>query len=497
MPSASCRGNHPPTGPQTPLRRLLPLALAAGACCTCLVTPALAQTNEQRRIERMLRNPEQDWRLQIDRNLSVAERTLFEYGGFFSFTGLWLDDASNNNRRLLQFDTTLFARASLDGVHTGFVRLRFPYQEFSEGDSFNGKGDQWKEPFLDRYTYEFDLRRHIAAYEGRTVDYNFNLSVGRQFVDWGAGLALSEVLLSIRPTITFNPRWAAEGLIGVTPDNAVDFDASRADFDRRTRKGYFGAKLVYTTERGDEYYLYGLRMQDYHTNNLVRSPLPGITTAFFDYNATYVGIGTNGTLGADWVYLGELVWESGETTSDPVRTVQTRDDITAFAGRAQFSYLFRDQNQSRAQVEGLFATGDDDRNSSTDTVNGNLANTDDNAFNSLGFANTGLAFGPSLSNLWTLRGGISTFPLKDNEWFDQLQVGADVLVFNKFDPDGGFDEPTDGNMFLGGEIDLFANWRITSDFALNLRYGAFFPGAAIIGSRDTRHFVLMGFTFSF
>ncbi len=470
-------------------------ALVAAAGCAAV---ARAQ-DDQRRLDRALRSQSggvNDWRLRIDNNLTLGERTLFEYGGFFAFTGLWLDDSANNSRRLSQFDTTLFARASLDGVHTAFIRLRFPYQDFSPGDSFDGRGDNWKEPFIDRYTYEFDLKRHFAAYEGQTIDWNFNLRVGRQFVDWGAGLALSETLLSIRPTFTLSPNWAVEGLVGVTPNSASDFDASRSEFDRRTRRGYYGAKLNFTTPRGRQYYAYALHMQDYNTDTALRTPLPGLTDANFDYNTTYLGLGTEGSLGADWIYLGELVASIGETQSDPVRTVQEEGDVQAFAGRAQLSYLFRDRHQSRAQGEALFATGDKDRLSASNTVNGNLAGTNDNGFNSLGFANTGLAFSPSFSNLWTLRAGISTFPLPDHTWFQQLQIGADVLVFNKFESSGGFDETTSGDMFLGGELDLYANWRVTSDFALNLRYGVFLPGPAI-PSDDARHFVLFGFTLSF
>lgn len=481
-------------------RRRLRVGLGAALLALTGLAGAAHGQDDQRRLDRALRTQaggENDWRMRVDERLTLGERTLFEYGGFFAFTGLWLDDSANNSRRLFQYDTTLFARASLDGVHTGFIRLRFPYQDFSPGDSFDGRGDNWKEPFVDRYTYEFDLKRHFAAYEGQTIDWNFNLRAGRQFVDWGAGLALSETLLSLRPTFTLSPNWSIEGLVGVTPDSASDFDASRSEFDRRTRRGYFGAKVNFTTPRGRQYYAYALRMQDYNTDTALRTPLPGLTDANFDYNTTYLGVGTEGSLGADWLYLGEVVASLGETQSDPVRTIQQEDDVEAYAGRAQITYLFRDRNQTRAQGEALFATGDKDRLSSTDTVNGNLAGTLDRAFNSLGFANTGLAFSPSFSNLWTLRAGVSTFPMPDSVWFQQLQVGADFLVFNKMEAAGGFDETTSNDLFLGSELDLYANWRITSDFAVNLRYGVFFPGTAIAGPDDARHFVLIGCTLSF
>lgn len=486
--------SRPGVAPCRP-RPALALLLAAFAA-----TPALAQQDDTRRLERAVRTAEggtEDYRLKVDTNLSLEERTQLDVGGFFSFTGLFLKDNGGNNRRLFQYDTTIYARASLDGVHTGFVRVRFPYRDFSTGDSFDGRGDRWVEPFIDRYSYEFDYRRYVAAYEGEYAPNNFNLKVGRQFVDWGAGLALSEVLISVRPVLTLGDRWEVEGLAGVTPDTTVDFDASRAEFDTHTRRGYYGGKLQYSTLQGRRYYVFGLHTADYNTDSRLRNPLPGLTNASFDYNATYFGFGTEGSYGPDITYVGELVYQIGDTFSDPVLGVQQRDDISAFAARAEVSYLFRDANMTRAQFETLFATGDGDRTSASDTVSGNAPGTDDTGFNALGFANTGLAFAPSLSNLLSFRAGISTFPFPTEEYFSQLQIGADILTFFKAERNGGFDEPTKDRSYLGTELDLFANYRLTSDLAFNARYGAFIPGTAISGDKSVRNFVLLGFTLSF
>jgi hypothetical protein len=247
-------------------------------------------------------------------------------------------------------------------------------------------------------------------------------------------------------------------------------------------------------------------MEDYNTDTLARF---GVSTPVdFNYEATYFGVGARGSLGTSWLYLGEFVYQIGESTSDPLRGagavpelglggLQQEEDIRAFAGRAQLTYLLRDPNQTRFELETIFASGDSDRVNSSDTIAGNQPGTRDNAFNSLGFANTGLAFAPSLSNIFTVRAGVSTFPLSEHAVFDRFQVGADVLLLNKFDEAGPIDEPTHERTFLGVETDLFVNYRVTSDLALNIRYGAFFPGTAIAGERDVRHFVLFGVTLSF
>ena len=80
--------------------------------------------------------------------------------------------------------------------------------------------------------------------------------------------------------------------------------------------------------------------------------------------------------------------------------------------------------------------------------------------------------------------------------FRQLQVGAEVLVFNKFRKQGPVDEPTDDSRYLGWEPDLFVNWQATDDVTLVLRYGIFFPGDAI-ASDEHRQFFYAGLTYAF
>lgn len=477
---------------------------AVGLAATVLVaglsipaSVAHAQEDIQRRAERAIRGSElpEDFRNRPDSSLQLLERTQLDFGGYASFTALWLDDAGNNNRRLFSPEIGIYARASIDGGHTIFGRAKFTYRTFSSGDSFDNRGDRWTEPFLDRYWYEFDLRRAVIASEGQDPGFNVNLRAGRQFVEWGAGLVLSETLYAVRPTIEFSPQLSFMGIFGITPDHTVDFDGSRAGFDEKTRRAFFGGMLAYRFETGQEIYGYYMRMEDYNNDSVSRFPV--LTGVEFDYDANFFGVGTQGSVGSNWEYLGEFVLELGRSTSDPLRGAQQSERILAFAGRGQASYLFRDENASRLQVEALFASGDGDRLVSTDTVGGNLAGSTDRAFNSLGFANTGLAFSASFSNLWSIRAGASTFPLASISGLENLQVGIDGFVFNKMTPSGGFDESTTNNMYLGSEVDAYINYRITSDVAVNLRYGAFFPGEAIAGSKDTRHFVLLGVTFSF
>jgi hypothetical protein len=251
----------------------------------------------------------------------------------------------------------------------------------------------------------------------------------------------------------------------------------------------------YTTESSHQFYGYVLYMPDYNHDQTARLDL-GIPVDF-KYTATYYGIGSTGSIGHNTLYEAEFVYESGQSTSDPLRSIQERESISAFAARGAITYVLGDENLTRLQAETLFASGDKDRLVTSDTVGGNLAGTTDRAFNSLGYANTGLAFAPTLSNLMSFRVGASTYPLRGQQGFNDLQVGLDLLTFGKLEEDGQINEPTKRETFLGFETDLYLNYRITSDTAFTLRYGAFFPGSAIAGPRATRNFVLLGVTVSF
>ena len=55
------------------------------------------------------------------------------------------------------------------------------WRDFNGGDSFDGRGDERIDPELDRWYYKFDLQRHVAAYQGRQIDYNLVVKAGPSF----------------------------------------------------------------------------------------------------------------------------------------------------------------------------------------------------------------------------------------------------------------------------------------------------------------------------
>jgi len=487
-------------------------SLMVGWVVMCLCAAAWGQGTEVERLDRVLQQAERDYQLLANPALGIGERALLEYGGLVNFAVLAIDDTDQETHILRNTDAQFYGRLSIDGAHEFYGRLRFNYFDFNTGDSFDGRGDEYATPIADRYWYRFDLRQAVAAQEGRRIDHNITLQVGRQYVPWASELVFSDQLYAARGTFEVDPI-EFEWLAGTTPHTGViDFDSSRPRFDRDTKRHVFAGKLAYTGVDNHRPYVYVMHQEDNNDDTAtILLPLGGglvraIPTQF-EYNSTYFAAGSTGLIVPRLTYTAEFIYQIGESMSTslepggtiPVVAGQDLEDIEAFAGKVELAYLFRDVNRSRIEGEILFASGDDDRDLDTsDTFGGNAPNTDDQAFNAFGFAKTGLSFAAPISNILLVRAGASTFPFAGTQGiFKELQVGFDVLVFNKFDADAPLNEPTTDDRYLGFETDFFAAWRITSDVTINLRYGVFFPGAAIVADHDPRHFVYTGVSYSF
>ena len=476
------------------------VASAAVACALAAPVAAWGQFVPPAEIERFQRQMEQfrrETRALIDPAIPVGQRTLFDFGGYYNFNYLSLDDQQGENRVLRQHDLVAYASLNVDGVHEFYASVRNTYQDFHRGDAFDEDGDN-NEFFLDRAYYRFDLARHRAAYAGEQIGYNVVFQGGRQLVSWANGLTLSQVLDAVVLDLEYGP-FSLELLGGVTTPETIDFDASRPDFDEETNRGFYGAML--TTEVGKHRpFGYVLVQQDYNSDENLRL---GIINTQFEYWSWYLGVGSSGSIGDRLLYGVELVYEGGtgksnsfeEATFFPVE--QTEEDVHAWAADVRLDYLFNDRRRTRASFEAIVASGDGDRIHSNNTFGGNRPGTDDRAFNAFGLLNTGLAFSPSVSNVMIFRGGVSTFPIPDHSLFGRMQVGADLFFFNKTEKEGGIDETTFEGRYLGLEPDVYVNWQITSDVTLVLRYGVFFPDGDVVQQDEARQFFFGGLTFAF
>jgi hypothetical protein len=490
-----------PTGP-APLRSIV--ACVAGGML--FNTFALGQT-EELRFQRQLEQIRRQTRLQVNQELPPDQRVFVDYGAYVSANYLSLTDPELKNRTLFQYDLVTYGQINVDGVHEVLFRGRLSYKSFNEGDNF-GDDTSGLDCELERFYYRFNLTRAITAYSDAEPQADVAIQFGRDLVTWGNGLTLSQTLDAVRFTAEFSAL-SVELLAGMTPQRTVDFDSSRPDFDDDTHRNFFGIML--SRRFGNHQpYAYLLIQRDHNGNDTLSIPLSETENLVtrFDYDSYYIGVGSRGALTDQLAYGVEFAWEGGRGLSDslgfddggnPLQFDQTREEIRAWAFDLQLDYLCGDPGNTRLSFETVLASGDSDRQHTSNTLGGNLPGTYDRAFNAFGFLNTGVAFSPAISNIIIVRAGASTFPLHDADPFKRLQVGADVLAFAKLDRDAPIDEFTETGRYLGFEPNVYFNWQIASDITLSARYGVFFPCEAIADEADDepRHFIYAGVTFAF
>lgn len=475
-------------------KRAFCLGVLAAALIASTATAQVDLQRFERRLEQIRRETET-----VDQNIPAEQRTYYDAGAYFQFNFLVIDDTDQKTHVLRQTNGVVYANVNLDNVHQFFVRVRSTYSDFNSGDSFNGSGDDWVEPTLDRATYRLDVGRAMSVYDGQSPSVGLVVQGGRQLVHWANGLALSEQLDGGLVTLS-HKNIDLQLLVGLTRDSVADFDSSRPTFTSETSRLFYGAMLAAQATPNHRPYLYGLVQEDRNDDDVL---LFGATTTRFNYDSFYVGVGSTGSLTQSLQYGVEAVYQGGEGLSSSFHPVtfapvsQTEEDISAWALDVTLDYLVGDAHQTRLSGELLLASADDDRLSASDTFGGNQSGTTDGGYNGFGLINTGLAFNPQVSNLFMLRAGASTYPLPQHEWFSRLQVGADVFWYHKLDSNAPINETTRSDGQLGFETDVFVTWQATSDLAISLRYGVFFPGDAIAADSDPRHFLFTGVTLGF
>lgn len=489
-------------------------AVVFAACATCAAVNAQVGGNvasaDALQHEARLREFQQyqlDTRFKVNPDIPPGQRYYFDYGAFVQFNYLSLDDPENENHVLRETDFVPYARLNIDGAHEIFVRGRWGWRDFNDGDSFDGRGDEPVDGDVERGYYRFDYQRANAAYGNLgpddTNDFQFIFQGGRDLAYWANGLVLGQTLDGVSVTLgNVNYGMTLDAIAGITPVRTVDIDASRPNFDHNTRRGFFGGMVTFDAGNHRPF-LYGLYQRDYNEDDGMDI---GLIHTDFEYDSAYIGVGSAGALSDRLHYGVEFAYELGKSLSNSFRINpggalvpidQTEDDISAWAANVKLDYLVSDPNQTRLSAELTIASGDDDRGTTSSTFNGNTANTTDSAFNAFGLLNTGLAFAPDVSNIIALRGGLATIPMPDSGAFRRMQVGVDLFLFAKYDKNAPIDEITGDQRYLGWEPDVYLNWQMTSDLTFALRYGVFFPNDENFPEDDVRQFFFGGVTLAF
>jgi len=445
--------------------------------------PAQTFLQQQRQIQ-------EDIRRQIDREVAPARQIEIDWGAWFShYTLLW-DDGINSSRTLRRNELRVWGSFAADeGIHKGYARGMLNYVDFNSGDSFDGKDNDWEGMNLERGWYELGISQALDRYAGVKLPVDLSTRIGRQYVEFGTGYALSLPL----DAISIDGQAGAvkvRGLLARTPSSIDNIDQSVPGADSSDRT-FFGIETRYMGFQRHEPFAYVL------WNNDNTSEDPPDFFQEYDYDSFYVGLGSTGELARTVRYSTEWVYENGRSFGDS--QFLRRDRICAWAFDVMLEYLPDLATQPRFRLEYMFAGGDGDRlGSPTNAVGGNRGDRKDTSFVGFGFRDTGLSFAPRLSNVHIWRGGASFLPFEKIECLKRLELGSDAFVYYKNHRRGAVSDPLASRSrgYLGWEIDCYANWRVTSDLSWTARYGAFFPGDAFV-DRTCRPFLLVGLTWSF
>ena len=459
------------------------VAIALALAGAFLAWPAAAQ-------EAGVRVYEEELRVKLDEQSLAARDSGVDGGGWFSFAFFNFDDASaRRHRTLRQYQIRAWASANLQGVHKGYIRGLFGWDDWNTGDN-PPEGDEDTGPEIERVWYQFDLGQLLTNRSGKPSPIRANVRVGRDFAQIGTALVLSMPLDMVRMEVKYGD-WEVMALLAKTRSATPNIDDSGPVSDRQQRC-FYGGEVAYTGFNHHRPFAYFLCNQD-HTAEKPLDPFQN-----YEYSSRYLGVGSTGNIALPGMrYQTELVWESGRTYSNQA-TVET-DRICAWAYDVLLEYLWETDTHPRFMVEYMFGSGDADRAvSATATVGGNRQGTTDHAFNAFGFRDTGIAFAPEISNLHIYAAGASFQPLEHIKLCKKMQVGAKAFFYHKATGSGAISDTTATrpNQWVGWEMDVYCDWRLTSDLTWTVRYGAFQPGEAF-HDRTCRQFLYTALTLSF
>lgn len=425
------------------------------------------------------------------RQIAPADSILdWQWGGWLEYYYFNFDDGVQASRELQRPGLALWTRLTLDqGIHEFFARMRMTYSDFRDGDEYlRSRRSDWNGPRFDRAWYQVDLLRALRLAEPADR-VKLSLRAGRQPVIYGTGYALDLPLDAVTLTADIGDL-RIEGLYGKTIPSFPNIDRSDP-VDSHSDRRFYGVQMQYTGWQRHVPFAYAIWNDD-KTDERPTDPFQN-----YAYDTFYFGFGARGSLAHNLNYWAEGVFESGRSFGDGM--FLRRDVVEAWGWDAGVEYLFDHPTEARIAFEYMFASGDSDRRfSPTNAAGGNRGDREDTSFNAFGFRDTGLALGPTLSNLHIWKVGGAFKPLPNKAVLRDIELGTNWFLYHKHRSNAAISDFTadtrDG--WVGWEMDYFLNWRVTSDVSWTVRWGTFFPGSAY-STDDCRHFFFTGVTWSF
>jgi hypothetical protein len=488
-----------------------------------LCRPALAQSADSPTFAVQQRFLEEQIRPLIQselRSAAVEDRFQYDFGAVLRYTGLWFQDPGpafpfpirgvpefQASRAAHDFDFRPWLAASLDKVHYGFIRAQLDFLQYYEGDAYKRSSD-WRGPFVDIGFYRFDVDEACRFYGCTEVEnWAADLTIGRQFLYVGRGIAFALTTDAISLDWQCGD-WAGLLFGSQSVRHFDNIDRSVPGFSRSDRE-FFGAQLEY--ERWDHHrpYIFAVVQRDRSDES------PENLQQEYDYDSEYWGIGIRGEalfgegetgFGIENLqYFGEFIIQTGHSIGDdnnPATISSSRDEIESWALDVGLIYYPQHRTKPRVMLEFARASGDDDRFTPQNTQFGNKPGTDDEGFLGFGFLNTGVSFAPLLANLEFVRLAGALRPFEECcQWrMSDMEVGSSFFLYWRPEDKAGVSDvraDIPGHHLLGSELDLFLNWRLSSDLYVLLNYGVFFPDADSFTVERSRQFVGLTLTWLF
>ena len=445
--------------------------------------PALAQTSiqQQREIEQQIRQ-------QLGEYLPPSKTWQIDAGDWQSFYFFNFNDGTQRRTQRLWDNRAWLAGTGDWGTHQFYARLKMTYTDWNRGDSYDGNEDDFNGADADRLWYQFDLRQAAKIYGKMDLPFGLQTRVGRQYVEFGSGYALSMPLDAVLLTAEAE-KVEVTSLISKTIRGMDDvIDPSRPGSGQMDRH-LLGLQAKY---RGQQHtpFAYIFWNQDENPQSFWAG------NQGHGYDSVYTGLGSMGQLAQYLRYSTELVYEGGRSYGNGV--MFGRDPINALGFDALLAYLMPNKYQPIFDAEYMFGSGDGDRRGSPISAIGGNTKGVDSSFLGFGYRDTGMAFAPRLSNIHVWRAGASALPFTNKGALRRLRVGTDWFLYARNKAAGAVSDFTadESSTYLGWEMDYYVNYQITQELATTARTGVFFPGDGF-SDQDSRSFFLLGITYSF
>jgi len=399
--------------------------------------------------------------LSADADMAVAEKPSTAmsatYGGWVTpiFISDRRGDVSTNSSLTL---VKVWGKLSLGGNSFIYIRAKDLYTKVFSSDNYDG--DESKN-LIDIDTGYIELATSRRA---------FSFAAGRKFFLVGSGTVLAG--RGDGADIRLRSALADLQIFGMytrylnKDDNP--YDRSSKDRDDGARRVFAGASAE-KRFLNQTAYLFGVIQRDRAAEN---------ATAKIRYQSQYFGGGIKGVPVDGLDYLIEGVYEQGKSY---LYNSSDKKSIGAYALNASANYYINTSMNPALSVQYAFASGDNDRYSSTESSSNTAGK--DTGFVGFGSFNGGLAFRPDLSNLHVMRAGGSIMPFAANTSprLRRLNAGIKYSYYMKDRSKGGVNSDgvaTENNRKVGQGIDLSVKWKSFSDLSLFAQYGLFMPGAA-------------------